>query len=43
MQCQVSISPLSDDGICKIIKKLCKFGNFREGFIFVKLRICKVS
>ena len=21
----------------------CKFGNFREGFIFAKLRICQVS
>ena len=21
----------------------CKFGNFREGFIFAKLRICEVS
>ena len=26
-----------------IICKYCKFGNFREGFIFAKLRICEVS
>ena len=23
--------------------KYCKFGNFREDFIFAKLRICEVS
>ena len=28
--------------ICMIVE-YCKFGNFRGGFIFAKLRICKVS
>ena len=29
---------------CKLfVNRYCKFGNFREGFIFANLRICEVS
>ena len=37
----------TDDAKLNITKRLhkiyCKSGNFREGFIFAKLRICEVS
>ena len=32
-----------DKETCKKAAEYCKFGNFRESFIYTKLRICEVS